>query len=179
MIRAAGSFFMVGCWLKVSATMVSWQRKIFKKHWLKRPKVVPKKLFRGIQRFYICPDVPVDISRVFFNFIFSSRKCQSQQKLSKKITRFAIQFRSKNLTHFTNLSPLDNENNMLAQHCQKHFCLYKFSSKHVSVWCPKRYLLCSISWRPGTALLKHFESCIFDVCIFLYISVRKFFVTDT
>ena len=35
----------------------------------------------GIQSFYIFPDVPVDIIRVFFNFRFSSRKFQSQQKI--------------------------------------------------------------------------------------------------
>ena len=34
----------------------------------------------GVQLLYICPHVPVDI-RVFFNFIFSSRKSQSQPKI--------------------------------------------------------------------------------------------------
>ena len=43
-------------------------------------------------RFYIFPDIPVDIIRVIFNFRFSTRKCQSQQKLPKKITHFPIQF---------------------------------------------------------------------------------------
>ena len=42
-----------------------------------------------------------------FNFRFSSRKSQSQQKLTKKITHFTIQFHSKHLTHFTNLNSLN------------------------------------------------------------------------
>ena len=71
--------------------MISQRQKNFKKHWLKRPKVVPQKTISGI-RFYICRDIPVDIIRVIFNFRFSSRKCQSQQKLPKKITHFPIQF---------------------------------------------------------------------------------------
>ena len=67
----------------------------------------------GIQSFYICPDVPLDITRFFFNFRFSSRRSQSQQRLAKKITHFTIQFCSKNLTHFMDLNSLDIENNML------------------------------------------------------------------
>ena len=60
----------------------------------------------GIELFYICPQVLMDIIRVFLFFWFSSRKPQSQQKLAEKITRFTIQFRSKNLilrtsTHLT------------------------------------------------------------------------------
>ena len=50
----------------------------------------------------------------FLIFKFFSRKYQSQQKLAKKITHFTIQFRSKNLTHFTNINLLHIENNMLS-----------------------------------------------------------------
>ena len=64
----------------------------------------------------------------FFNLIFSSRKSQSQHKLAKQITRFKIQFSSKNFTQFTNINSLDIENNMLPQHNQKPFWLYKFSA---------------------------------------------------
>ena len=79
-------------------------------------------IISGLKSFYICPEVPVDIIRVcFFNFRFSSRKSQNQQKLAKKITHFTIHFCSKNLTHFTNLNSIDIENNMLLQHCQKPF----------------------------------------------------------
>ena len=127
----------------MSVTMVGRQQKILKNHWLKRPKAVPpkkrnldqnindskshiwnsllKNTISGIQRFCICPDVPVDIIRVFFNFRFSCRKSQSEQKLAEKITHFTIQFSSKNLPHFMNLNSLDIENNMLPQHSQKPF----------------------------------------------------------
>ena len=114
----------------------------------------------------------------FFFLIFrlSSRKSQYQQKLAKKITHFTIQFRSKNLIHFTNLNSLDIENNMLPQHSQKPFWLYKFSSKHVSVWCQKKHLGCTISWRQRTAFLKHFES----KCLYISVYLReKSFVPKT
>ena len=77
-------------------------------------------------------------SKFFFDFRFSRRKSQSQQKLLIKITYFAIQVRSKNLTHFTNFNSLDIENNKPPKHCQKSFSLYKFFRKHVSAWCLKK-----------------------------------------
>ena len=70
----------------------------------------------GVQLFYIRPDIPTDII-----IRFSDRKSQSQQKLAKKITNFTIQFRSKNITHFTNLDSLNIANNMLPQYSQKSF----------------------------------------------------------
>ena len=73
----------------------------------------------------------------YFNSTFSNRKSQDQQKLAKKIADFTTQLRSKILTHFTNLNSLDIENNMLSQCSQNPFWLYKFSSKHGSVWCQK------------------------------------------
>ena len=107
---------------------------------------------------------------IFFNSRFSSRKSQSQQKLAKTIHTFSlkIKFRSKNPTHFTNFNSLDIENNMLPQHSQKPFWLYKFSCKHVSVWCQKKCLHCIISWRLRTvAFLKHFESKYLYISIYL------------
>ena len=83
------------------------------------------------------------------------RKSQTQQKLTKKITHFTILLHSKNLTHFTNLNSIDIENNMLSKLNHKPSSLYKFSSKHVSVWCQKNYLHWTISWDTRTAFLKH------------------------
>ena len=102
----------------------------------------------------------------FLDFRFSSRKSQSQQKLTKKITHFWIRFNSKHLTYFMNLNSLDIENNMFPKHNQKPFSLYKFSSKHVSVWCQKK----NLQWikHPRTAFFKYFES----KC--MYISVNLF-----
>ena len=111
----------------------------------------------------------MDIIRVFLNFRFSSRKYQSPQKLAKKFTYFTIQFHSKNLTHFTNLNSLDIESNMLWQHSQKPFWLYKYSSKHISVWCQKKHLRCTISRRPRNSFLKHFER----KCLYISVYLRK------
>ena len=58
---------------------------------------------------------------------------------------------------------------MLSQRSQNPFWIYKFSSND-SVWCQKYHLHCTISWRPRTAFLKHFES----KCMSIYIYVRKF-----
>ena len=106
--RAVGSSFMVGDWVKMSAVMVGWRRKI----WLKQS---PKKrnldqninyskthiwnsfffFFEdiisglGIQLFYIHPHASMAITRVFFQFFwFSSRKSRNQQKLAKKFYSF-------------------------------------------------------------------------------------------
>ena len=103
----------------------------------------------------------------FFNFRFSTRKYQSQQKLAKKITHFTIQFRSKNLTHFTNLNSFEIENNMLPNHSQKAFSVYKIFSKHVSVWCQEKHLHCTISWRPRTTLLNHFKGKCIYISVYL------------
>ena len=66
-------------------------------------------IISGMQLFYICPHVPVDIIRFFFNSTFSNRKSQSKQLLAKKVTHFTIPFRSKILTHFTRRNSLDIE----------------------------------------------------------------------
>ena len=132
-------------------------------------------IISDIQLFYIRLHIPVHITAIFFfNFRFSSRTSQNQQKLAKKITHFTIQFHSKNLIDFMNFN--DIENNLLPQHSQKSFSLYKFSSKHVSVWCWKKHFQkwCStIPWHPTTVFLKHFESkCL---CISVYLR-KKIFV---
>ena len=84
--RAAGSFFVVGSWVKLLATMVGRWRKKKKMQWLKRVKAVPFKkrkldqnindskshnlefflwkYFFGYTTFLFCPDVPVDIIKV-------------------------------------------------------------------------------------------------------------------
>ena len=101
------------------------------------------------------------------------QKVSKPTKLAKKITHFTIKFRSKNLTHITNLNSPDIENNMLPQHSQRPFSLYKFSIKHVSVWCQKKHLYCTLFWRPRTAFLKHFEiKCLY---ISVYLLKKMFF----
>ena len=133
--RVGGRFFMVsgregGCWVKMSATMVHRPRKIKKKYWLKRPKVVPKKTKFGptykwlkishleffFWRYYFGHATFLYLStrsgghhQIFFNSTFSNRKSQSKQLLAKKVTHFTIPFRSKILTHFTRRNSLDIE----------------------------------------------------------------------
>ena len=124
-----------------------------------------KLLFRTYNLFIFVHTFQWTSSDFFFNFRLSSRNSQSQQTLAKKMIHFTIQFCSKNRTHFKELNLLGIEHNMLPQHSQTPFWIYKFSSKHVSIWCQEKYLHCTISWRPRTAFWKHLES------IGLYISV--------
>ena len=127
-------------------------------------------IISGIQLFIFAQMYQRPSSEFLFNFRFSSRKTQNQQKLGEKIAHFTIQFRSKNITHFTNLDSLDSlENNMLSQYSQKPFWLYKFSSRHVSAWCQIKHLHCNSSWRRRTAFLKYVES----KCLYISVYIRK------
>ena len=72
-------------------------------------------LFRAYNFFILVQKFQWKSSEFLFNFRFSSRKSQSQQKVANEITYFTIRFHSKNLAHFMNLNPLDIENNMLPQ----------------------------------------------------------------
>ena len=183
--RAVGSSFMVGAgrwgWGWV---MVSRQLKIKRKHWLKHPKAVPQKTkfvpkYRCYWKYYFWHTTFTLIhmfqrtSSKFFVLIsdFLEESLKTKKKLLIKITYFTIQVCSKHLTHFTNLNSLDIENNILPKHCQKYFWLYKFLKKHVSVWCQKKHLDCTISWNPITEFLKHFQS----KCLFISVYLRFLF----
>ena len=147
------------------ATIVGRWEKIFKKHWLKCLLAVSQKTkfepnYKWFKRSYLeffffwkyYFEHPTFLRtfqwtswKFLLDFRFSSRKSQSQQKLAKKITQFWIRFNSKHLTYFMNLKSLDIENIMLPKHNQKPFSLYKFSTKHVSVWYQKKILQWTIS----------------------------------
>ena len=124
--------------------------------------------FRAYKLFIFVHMFPWMTLLDFFFFFFWFWKSRRQQKLAKKFTHFTTQFCPKNLIHFLNLNSLEIENNMLLQHSQKSFSLYKFSSQHFSVWCQKKHLYYMISWRTLKA----------NACRFLYISVRKIFVPE-
>ena len=119
------------------------------------------KILSVIQLFYICPNVKLSGHDQSF-------KSQGQQKLAKKITNFTIHFRSKHLTHFMNLNSLDIENNMLPQHSQK-LTLQIFQQTCFTVWCQKKHLRCTTSWRPRIVFLKHIESR----CLYISAYLRK------
>ena len=119
-----------------------------KKHWLKRPKAVPlQNSTISLTTIYSLTRSSQHHQSFFLIADFLAESLKAKQKLAKKITHFTIQFCSKNLTHFTNLNLLDIENNILLQHSQKPFSLYKFSSKHFSGCCQKKHLHCTISRR--------------------------------
>ena len=83
--------------------MIGQRQQMLKLHLLTRPKTVPKKQNLDQKINYSKPN----IWSLSFNFKFSSRKIQIQQKLVKKIAHFLVQFRSKNLTYLTNLNLLN------------------------------------------------------------------------
>ena len=90
---------------------------------------------------------------LFFNFRFSNWSLKINKNERKRYSYYNTVSLKKLHTHFMNLNSLDIEKNMLLQHSQKPFWLYKFSSKHVSVWCQKK-----------TFALHHFltpKNCIF------------------
>ena len=132
----------------------------------KTPKNSPKKQYLGEKINYLKPH----IWSLSFDYTFSSRKCQGQQKLAKMITHFTIPFRSKNRFAYLFYE------HQLTQHYKKYTfstqsqipSLYKFSRKHISGWCPKKSLHCSISRRPRTAFSKHRES----KCLYIPVHLR-------
>ena len=105
----------------------------------------------------------MDIVRAFFYSRFSSGKSQSQQKLVKIITHFSIQFCSNHIS-------LDIESNMLPKQSQKPLSRYKFSSKHLVDAIKNIGMAPFLDAQelPSQSTLKA------NVCIFLYICLRKF-----
>ena len=78
-----------------------------------------------IQYFYTLPDVPVNISRVFFFFFLISDFVAESFKANKASEKFHsfnnTVFFQKKITDFTNLNSLEIENNRVPQHRQKLF----------------------------------------------------------
>ena len=100
---------------------------------------------------------------IIFNFRFSSKKSQSQQKLTKNITHFTMQVRSKNIrtsTHLT-LKIICSRNTV------KRLWIYEFSSKHVSVWCQKKIFALHPFVMPQNCIL---EALWKQISIYFYIS---------
>ena len=126
-------------------------------------------LISRIQLFYIYPPCvhtfQWTLSEFFFDFRIFSRKSRSQQKQAKRITHFAMQFRTKNLTYFKKLNSLDIE---YAPPTQLKTSV-KFSSKHVFVWCQKRTFELHHFLTPKAAYFKRFES----KCPYISVYLRK------
>ena len=72
------------------------------------------------------------IKNIIFGVYLLISDFLSEHNLAKKVTHFTMQFRSKNLTHFTNLYLLNIIKKILPQHSQKH----------VSGWYQEQKLCC-------------------------------------
>ena len=100
-------------------------------------------------------------SSKFFNFRSSSRKSQCQKKESfynTVLLKESPSFYEPQLTW--------HENNMLPQHSQQPFWLYKVSMKYVSVWCQKNSFSLNHFLKPKNYIVEA------NFGMFLYISVR-------
>ena len=131
-----------------------------------------KILLRTCRVFIFVQTFQLASPQFFLNFRFSSR-ASKPTKAGKKDHTF---YNTVSLNNFTNFNSLEIENDTLSQHSQKPFWLYKFSSRHVYVSCQKKYLHCTLSWRPIIAFLKHFESKCLYISIYL---LMKMFLLET
>ena len=97
---------------------------------------------------------------------------QSQQKLAKKITHFTIQFPSTILrtSIHLKLKMIPSHNTVKSLSDFTNFPADMFVS------CQKKYLHCTLSWRPIIAFLKHFESKCLYITIYL---LMKMFLLET
>ena len=75
-----------------------------------------------------------------------------------------------------NLNSLNIVKNILSQHSQKPYSLYKFSSKYVLGYSLENSLDCPMPRDLGTAVLKHLESKCLYIPVYL---CKKTFVLET
>ena len=131
-----------------------------------------KYYFRYIT-FWFRLHVPVDKIRIFFNFRFCSRKSQSQQKPTKNISHFTIQFLSKNLIYLMNLNLNlnGNENNILPQQSRNPFHFKNFPANMVLFGVRKKNCRnCAVPYLDAQKLrqfLKHFEGKCLYISLYL------------
>ena len=95
LIRAVGTFFMVGGWVKITATMVGRRRKIKKKHWLKRPKAIPQKTKFGPKYKWFKISY---LSFFFWKYVLEHTSSLDIENNKITCSRNPV----KNLSHFTN-----------------------------------------------------------------------------
>ena len=131
-----------------------------------------KILLRTCRVFIFVQTFQLASPQFFLNFRFSSRESQSQQKLAKKITHFTIQFPSTILwtSIHLKLKMIPSHNTVKSLSDFTNFPADMFVS------CQKKYLHCTLSWRPIIAFLKHFESKCLYISIYL---LMKMFLLET
>ena len=165
------------------------KKKKKKKHWLKRTKAVPKKTKLGPEykwfkisylqfffwKYYFGRTILVRTfqwtSSEFFLFQNLSQKISEPIKTSKKITHFTIQFRSRNLTHFMNLSSFEIGNNMPPNTAKKLSQFTNFPAK-MFLFGVRKYIF-TAPFPDGQELLS-WSTLKANICIFLYISLKNF-----
>ena len=142
------------------------------------PMNIPRRSSGHHQTFqWISPDVPVDITRrstgyhqSFFLISDFLAECLKANKNYKKRSHIL-----QCLTHSKNLNLLDIENNMLPQHSQKPFWLYKSVNTLLS---GVRKNICTAPFL-DTPELHSLSTLKANVCIFLYTFLTKIFVPET
>ena len=126
-------------------------------------------LFRAYHFFIFAQMQQRTSSEFFLNFRFSSTKSQSQGNLGKKIAHFTIQFRQRNITHFTNRDSLDTEK-ICCRSTAKH--LFDFKDFPAGMFLLSvRENICTAPFLDTQELqfLKHFES----KCLYISVYLRK------
>ena len=175
--RVVGSSFMVGGWVKMSASKkrnLDQNINDSKSHiWNSFFENIFQ--YRAYNFFMLVHTFQWTLSEFFF--LFFNFLAESQKKLAKKFIHFAIQFCSKNLTNFMKFKSLEIESNMLSQHNQKlyefYFTKIHFTNFPVNVFLfgVRKHLYCIIFWLQRTNSSSTLKA---NVCIYLYISVRKY-----
>ena len=123
-------------WVKLSGTIVGRGQNVLKLQWLKCPKTIPT-IFGPENKWLNTSNL--EFIYWFHIVWFSRRKFSNQQKLSKKIIHFTIQFCSKNLN-------LRTSTHSTLQKIYSH----KTAKNMFLVVVRKKHLHCTISRRPGT-----------------------------
>ena len=165
-MRVVERFFMVGVcgcgcvwegwsWAQMSATGLS----------TKFPKTVRKN--ETWTRKKLIQNLIFEVYLLISDFLAQSLK--TYKNWQKDDSFYKTVSLKKNLTYFTNLNLL-NMGKMLSQHSQKPTHFTSFLPNMFLVGGKKKKMHCTISRRPRTA----FSTWKANICIFLYISERKF-----
>ena len=132
-----------------------------------------KKLFRAYNFFIFAEMYQRTSSEFLLNFRFSRRKSQSQQKLAKKIAHFTIQSCLKNIFHFTNLETHLILKIICSRNTAKNLSDFKNFPADMFLLGVREYT-CTVPFLDAQEL-SFWSTLKENVCIFLYISVRKIF----
>ena len=114
--------------------------------------------------------VPVDIMRIFFIPDFLAESLKANENYRER--SFILRYRQYILRYYflLTLKIICSQNTAK----KLSFSVYKFSSKHVSVWCQKKHLDRTILCRPRITFLKHFESKCLYISVYLPKKILRF-----